>query len=211
MTNKNRIIFLGDSITDADRDYNAKDGLEGQLGNGFVKIFQSGLKVKYPDQNYEVLNRGVSGNRTIDLLERLKEDVLEYTPDIVFIMIGINDVWRHFDSPFRNIEQIDKDKFLENYESILNQCLNEKIEVVLSSCFFLDTNMNDKMRMMVDEFNKHTESLATKYNVQYIDIQKIMDDFLLYNSSYVISNDQVHLNYIGNYLVAEQYLKYFSL
>lgn len=211
MTNKNRIIFLGDSITDADRDYNAKDGLEGQLGNGFVKIFQSGLKVKYPDQNYEVLNRGVSGNRTIDLLERLKEDVLEYKPDIVFIMIGINDVWRHFDSPFRNIEQIDKDKFLDNYESILNQCLNEKIKVVLSSCFFLDSNMNDKMRIMVDEFNKQTESLATKYNVQYIDIQKIMDDFLLYNSSYVISNDQVHLNYIGNHLLAEQYLKYFSL
>lgn len=209
MTINKRIVFLGDSITDAGRDYTEREGLAEELGSGFVRLVQSGLKVKYPDRKYEIINRGVSGNRTPDLLERLEDDVLALTPEYVYVMIGVNDVWRHFNMPYKTIKQVSLDDYRKNYEILINKCLEHNIKVVISSCFFLDLNLKDEMRAMVDEYNECAYELALKYDLKFLDVQKCMDDFLSINSSYTISLDRVHLNHVGSHLLADFYLRDF--
>ena len=87
-----KIVFFGDSITDCDRDRSD----ETSLGNGYVKILADKLRPIYPDMDIELINKGISGNEVCDLLARAKRDVVDYKPDAVVIMIGINNVIHKF-------------------------------------------------------------------------------------------------------------------
>lgn len=207
---KNRIIFFGDSITDADRDYHAFDGSVEQLGHGYVRLVQSGLKSKFIDRKYEVFNRGINGHRTTDLLQRIQKDVIDYKPEFVFIMIGINDVWRNFDAHYHRIDQVSEDEYAHNYEKILSQLLDAGIQPVVASAFYLEPNKDEPMRKMTDAYNARVKALADKYNVEYIDVQHEMDTFMVHNSSYVISWDRVHLNHVGAHYLANIYLNRFK-
>lgn len=90
LKNKDIIVFAGDSTTDANK---GEDG----IGNGYVRLVRNALIAFRPNEEFTVINAGISGNKSADLLERWDRDVTAYDPDIVFCMIGINDVWRHFD------------------------------------------------------------------------------------------------------------------
>src|SRR6056300_842528 len=89
------LVMIGDSITDCGR--GRPVGQKGTLGNGYAKEVWALLHAVYPERKIRVLNTGVSGQRVPDLAARWQEDVLDLKPDWVSIMIGINDVWRHFD------------------------------------------------------------------------------------------------------------------
>ena len=107
------ILFRGDSITDAGR--NREDPWN--LGFGYALMAAAWFKALFPEINGAFLNRGVSGDRVVDLKARWKEDCLDLKPDLVSIMIGINDCWRRYDS---NIP-MPVEKFEANYREILRQ------------------------------------------------------------------------------------------
>ena len=88
---KVKLLFQGDSITDAGRNY----GDFHDLGNGYPKYAAEYIKEKYSDIDFEFIDLGISGNQTKDLVERLQKDFIDIQPDIVSILIGINDVWHH--------------------------------------------------------------------------------------------------------------------
>ena len=88
-----RILFQGDSITDACRSRESDDW----KGMGYPTFVSGKLGYEFPNE-YEFLNRGVSGNRSIDLIARIKEDMINLKPDIMSILIGVNDVWHEFGS-----------------------------------------------------------------------------------------------------------------
>lgn len=88
------VVFMGDSITDADR----LDGGEWGLGSGYVREIASAEAIAHPDRNYRWINRGVSGERVRDLRGRWERDCIAHSPDVVSIMVGINDTWRRYDS-----------------------------------------------------------------------------------------------------------------
>ena len=87
-----KILFQGDSITDCGRDKrNYHD-----LGPGYPKYAAEGIAAAYPDVDFEFINFGIGGNRTCQLFDRLYEDGIAFQPDIISILIGVNDVWhRH--------------------------------------------------------------------------------------------------------------------
>ena len=113
---KIKLLFQGDSITDAGRDYeNYHD-----LGNGYPKYAAALLKERHPEIEFEFIDLGISGNQTKDLVERLEKDFVDIQPDIVSILIGINDVW-HYAS---DRQWLDNVLFEERYRIILNSIKN---------------------------------------------------------------------------------------
>ncbi|GAB6929097.1 SGNH/GDSL hydrolase family protein [Paenibacillus sp. JCM 10914] len=88
------VLFQGDSITDCGRDRN----YSASLGHGYPLLVDSLVGMKYPELNVTFLNRGISGNRVVDLNHRWQEDCIDLKPDWVSIYIGINDTWRRYDS-----------------------------------------------------------------------------------------------------------------
>ena len=88
-----RILFQGDSITDAGR---SREN-DTMLGNGYANMTAAWLSARYPGHNFTFLNRGVSGNRIYDMEERWTAECIELQPDWLSILIGINDTWRRFD------------------------------------------------------------------------------------------------------------------
>lgn len=91
-----RILFQGDSITDGERDRNDQY----HLGYSYPLYAADYLRQLCPDTEFEFINRGIGGNYTHDLLARLDSDVLKIQPDILSILIGVNDVWARRASDF---------------------------------------------------------------------------------------------------------------
>ena len=106
-----RILFQGDSITDCGRDRdNPRD-----LGGGYPKFVAKAILEAEPDTEWDFLNFGVSGDRAKDLLARWETDCLQWKPDIVSILVGINDTWRAFDSN----DATTVEAFEEDYRALL--------------------------------------------------------------------------------------------
>ncbi len=107
------ILFQGDSITDAGRDYNN----DADLGLGYPMITASWLSAALPSKNFRFINKGVSGNRVKDLKERWMRDCIDLKPTWISILIGINDCWRRYD----NNDPTSVEKFESDYRYILQE------------------------------------------------------------------------------------------
>ena len=113
-----KVLFIGDSVTDCgrSRSANSKD-----LGAGYPMFIASFVKAMYPEKDITFINRGISGNRTRDLMKRWKEDCIDLNPDWVSILIGINDTWRRYDSN----DPMTVEEFESNYRSLLERTNTE--------------------------------------------------------------------------------------
>ena len=105
-----KLLFQGDSITDADRSYENDEN----LGRGYPHLVKASLGMNNPS-DHEFINRGISGNRIVDLYARIKKDILNVKPDLMSILIGVNDVWHDLTD---NPNGVDDDKFFEIYDII---------------------------------------------------------------------------------------------
>lgn len=127
-----RILFQGDSITDAGRDkrnfYN--------MGNGYPKYAAEIIKNAFPEREIEFINLGIGGNRTSQLFDRLYKDAIELKPDIVSVLIGINDVWhRHGGEHIATTDE----QFALNYRCILERLRRETdAKIVMLAPYLLD-------------------------------------------------------------------------
>jgi lysophospholipase L1-like esterase len=101
-----KILFQGDSITDSDRNYKNFDS----LGTGYVMMASMWFSAKYPERKVTFLNRGVSGNRVRDLKNRWQKDCLNLKPNVVSILIGVNDtLGRYFWNSPTSMEEFEND------------------------------------------------------------------------------------------------------
>ena len=128
-----KVLFQGDSITDMGRN---RDDIH-EMGNGYPLYASKLLKEKYPDA--EFINLGISGNRTRDLVERWDTDCIEIQPDLVSILIGINDTWRAFDSN----DPTDNETFERNYRNILERTKKEtNAKILILEPFLTEADPN---------------------------------------------------------------------
>ena len=199
------IVFAGDSTTDADRCATA-DG----LGNGYVKLVSDALYAFLPTENYRVVNAGVSGNTSLQLLERWERDVMSLTPDVVFCMIGINDVWRHFDRCEPLQKRISVQEYVENLSLICEKTKGVRVFCIIPP-YFMERNRTDEMRVMTEEYAAAAREVAKKFGADVLDVQPAFDEYMLGRSGQTISWDRVHPGWIGSQLIMREIFRYLEV
>lgn len=203
MPNKKlKVIFFGDSITEA-----------GIKPGGYIRLLDSIAKKNTKSDTFELIGKGISGNKVYDLLFRLNHDVISHQPDVVVIYIGINDIWHKSLTGTGT----DVDRFEKFYQQIINQLKEKQITTILCTPSVIGekTDQTNPQDVDLNAYSEIIRKLAEKNNLQLVDLRK---DFLAYNlkhnplnlESGVLTSDRVHLNANGNLLVAQSMWKALS-
>jgi lysophospholipase L1-like esterase len=193
-----RIVFLGDSIT------------AGGLGKqGYITLIKNRVKEKHADLGIEIFGAGVSGNKVPDLQKRLEKDVLAKKPTIVFIYIGINDVWHGEKDPSRGTP---KDKFADGLKEIIGKIQTGGARVILCTPSVIGEKGTNSLDAKLDEYADVSRKVAKETKSELCDLRKAFVDHLKKNNpddkaNGILTTDRVHLNEAGNRLVAETMLK----
>ncbi len=206
--NGDRIVFAGDSVTDMNSEKPVGDGLFDRLGFGYVRIVENLLTAIYPEVSLRITNSGVSGNTSRDLLARFDRDVVDLNPDWVSICIGINDVWRQFDSPAFYDQQVQPDEYEKNVEEMIIRIKDKVKGVFILSPYIMEPNREDMMRARIDEYVEICRRLAEKYGCVFVDFQKMYEDYFSIRHSSCIAWDRIHPNQMGSTLMAREFLKH---
>ena len=199
MQKKQKVIFFGDSITQA-----------GVQPTGYITQLNQLLSEKGVGSHYDLIGKGISGNKVYDLYLRLDEDVLNLSPDVVVIWVGVNDVWhkRTFGTG------TDPDKFEKFYNAIIKklQARNATVYLCTPAVIGEKTDFSNELDGDLNEYSNIIRRIATQNKCQLIDLR---DTFLKYNlannkgnkASGILTTDRVHLNELGNKVVAEEMMK----
>ncbi len=195
-----KILFQGDSITDAGRDHrNYHD-----MGNGYPKYAAEGIREAFPDTSFEFINFGISGNRTCQLFDRLYNDAIAFAPDVISVLIGINDLWhRHGAAKIATtLEQIET-----NYRAILERLKNEtNAKIVMLEPYYLDAEPCSYLREDLKPLLPIIRRLAEQYADVFIPLDELFAEAIknqpepLYYSA-----DGVHPNDNGARFIGKAY------
>ena len=195
-----KIVFQGDSITDAGRDKrNYHD-----LGMGYPKFAAENIRADFPDTEIEFINFGISGNRTDQLFDRLYPDAIAFDPDIVSILIGINDVWhRHGGTQIATTDA----QVATNYRAILERLKNEThAKIVMLAPFLLDDEAKESWRGEVDRIIAIVRELANEFADVYIPLDELFAEALKTQPEpKFYSADGVHPNDNGRAFIGKHY------
>lgn len=200
---KIKILFQGDSITDAGRDrrnyYN--------LGFGYPKYAAEKLVAKYPDVDFEFINLGISGTRTGQLFDRFTPDCINIGADIVSILIGINDIWHRYE--YEMVPTTDEQLAL-NYRCMLDRLKNETNAKILMLQPFTEGERQSRMRADVERAKIIVNDLAEKYADAYVMLDDLMHTDENYGKPDHFTPDGVHPNPTGAEFIAKLYVEAIS-
>ena len=193
-----RIVFLGDSITQA-----------GAGAGGYVTLAKEALAKKYPDRGIEVIGAGISGNRVPDLEARLDRDVIEKKPTLVVIYIGINDVWHSLQN-----RGTSKEDFEQGLRRIIKRIQESGARVILCTPSVIGekTDGSNPLDAMLDEYSLISRTVARETHSRLLDLRRQFVAHLKAANKEnvdkkVLTDDGVHLNSAGNRFVAERMLE----
>lgn len=200
LKNKTTVLFQGDSVTDAGRSRTSDE----LLGNGYPFHVRNLLDSEYPNLEITILNRGISGNRAVDLLARWDEDCLKLKPDYVSILIGVNDTWRRYD----NNDPTAPDVFKDRLKAIIEKTLDGGCaDILLLNPFLLDVNENvTAMREDLCFKQDAVAALAKEYNTKFLDLDKVFKEAAKERTPAFYAEDGVHPTQAGHLLIAKEWL-----
>lgn len=173
------ILFQGDSITDAGR---SREN-DANTGVGYPTLVGGELGLKYPNQ-YKIYNRGISGNRIVDLYARIKVDIINLKPDIMSILIGVNDVWHEFGSQ----NGVDADKYYKVYSMLIEEVKEAlpDVGIMIMEPFVLKASQTENTEECPDKWNifnaevkkraVKAKEIARKYDLPFISLQDKFDE-----------------------------------
>ena len=201
-----KLVMIGDSITDAGRAQPAGEGLFDALGRGYVSLVDALLGAAYPDYGIRVVNMGTGGHTVRDLEARWQTDVLDKEPDWLSVMIGINDVWRQFDSPTRPEGHVLPDEYERTLDGLLTQTRPSVQNIVLMTPFYIEPNRADAMRARMDEYGAIVRRLSEKHGTLFVDTQAAFDAVLTVLYPATLGWDRVHPSLTGHMILARAFL-----
>ncbi len=201
------ILFQGDSITDAGR--SREDNTN--LGLGYPTLVKGELMFEYPGE-YTLLNRGISGNRVVDLYARIKADIINLKPDVMSILIGVNDVWHEFGSG----NGVSADKYFKVYSMLIEEILEALPETkimilepfVLKACA-TEGNWEEFQGEVLKRAEK-ARAIAEKYGLLFIPLQDKFDEAAKLAPNDYWLRDGVHPTTAGHELIKREWIKAFQ-
>ena len=204
-----KILFYGDSITDAGRSYDVQLPNQ-QLGRGYVsyaatRLFDEDLAA------YDIYNRGVSGNRIVDLYARIKANCWNLEPDVLSILIGVNDVWHEVASQ----NGVELDRFENIYRLMLRETKERLPETKIMLCepFVLLGSATEAAYDRFLEVKKYAEvvkKLADEFSATFVPLQAAFDDAGAKYGNAEILSDGVHPTLKGAVVLGNEWLKAFA-
>ncbi len=199
------ILFQGDSITDANRNRESTPVENifptSWFGTGYVAMTAARLLLDHPQEYLQVINRGISGNRVVDLYARWKVDALNFRPDIISILIGVNDVWHEYSDK----NGVEPERFEQVYDMLLDWTgkVLPETKIIIGQPFCLHTNLvTEDFYNDVQVLGKITEKLAVKHKTLFIPYQKLFNDAVKNRENRYYLADGVHPGIAGAELMA---------
>ena len=208
-----KVIFLGDSITQ-NAVINSEDF------KGFISLLEENVK-----QNTKLIGKGIGGDKVSDLLTRYRDDVIKLNPDIVFIYIGINDVWHKYDYGTGT----DIDLYENGLRQIITDLKENEVELILCTPtvigenkgeFTLVNQFKDIETMEIinndlDDYSDVVRKLSKEFDTKLLDLRKIFMQYISENnpenkSKGVLTTDGVHLNNLGSKLIADEMIRFIN-
>ena len=204
-----RILFQGDSITDAGRSRDRDEN----IGNGYAFLVKATLGLDFPNQ-YEFFNRGISGDRIVDIYARMKQDIINLKPDVMSILAGVNDVWKDLlESP----DGVDAAKYFKIYDMLIAEVLEAlpNLKIMVLEPFVLKACSTEKQwDLFQTEVHKRAQmakKIAEKYQLPYIKLQDGFDRLAKQKEPSYWVADGVHPTPMGHEYIKREWLKGFSL
>lgn len=205
MTNGQKLLFIGDSITDCGR----RDAATAPLGCGYVKMLHNLLLVRHPELRIQIVNRGIGGNTAEDLFSRWHDDVIVERPDWLAVKIGINDCNRFLCDPVAAAKQSP-----EAYRGHLARCLEmtaaaiPSTRLLLIAPFYLSRDRGreayrGRVCALIPQYQTAMRELASAHAALFLDSQAAFERVLAHRPPSDVSDDMVHLNEAGAWLLAE--------
>ena len=206
-----RILFQGDSITDAGRNRGAyyANNAAG-MGQGYVRHIATELLGNNPGKDLQIYNRGISGHKVFQLRDRWEDDCMSLKPDVLSILIGVNDFW-HTLNKYKGTAKVYEDDFMALMERTTKQMPNVKLIVAEPFVMHKGTAIDTpKWKGAFEDYQAACKRVSDKFNATFIPYQKIFDEALKHAPTSYWVPDGVHPAMGGNYLMAKAWLKAFE-
>ena len=202
------ILFQGDSITDAGRDKSIVDQPNSQpaFGNGYAWLAACGLLVDRPGEELAVYNRGISGNKVFQLAERWDVDCLELQPDVLSILIGVNDIWHARGGGYDGTAEV----YERDYHALLKRTRTALPDVKLVICepFVLRCGaVDDSWFPEFDAYRAAAARVAQEHDATWVGFQTMFDEAVRYAPPEHWAGDGVHPTGAGSALMAQAWLR----
>ena len=207
------ILFQGDSITDAQRLRDDPD----HLGSGYPLLVAAKLGYEFPNE-YKFVNRGISGNKSVDVAARLEDDIINVEPDYMSILVGVNDVWHGIDYDWWATPEDLERSLVE----IISETMAERpgVKIMLLEPYVLKEyatdnteekpNKWDTFRREVAKRQEITKKIAEDFGVSFVPLQGRFDSASLSRGVKYLSADGVHPTPAGHELIARAWIEEFE-
>lgn len=203
LPSKSVLLFQGDSITDAGRDRMALGPNNvGGLGNGYPFLLACDLLRDHAASDLNILNRGISGNKVPDLQARWQQDCVELKPNVLSILIGVNDLWHRLNGNYTGT----KEEYETGYRALLKGTREKLPQTRLVICepFVLRCgSINDKWFPEFNERRASARKLAEEFGASFVPFQSMFDQATKTAPPEYWARDGVHPSLAGHALMAK--------
>lgn len=208
------ILFQGDSITDCGR--SREDFSE--IGKGYPMLVKAQLGFENPGE-FEFQNRGISGNRIVDVYARIKSDIINLKPDYMSLLIGVNDVWHELGGRYNGVSA---EKFEKIYDMLIEEILKElpNIKIMILEPFVLEAEATAATEIEPERweyFKKEVplraiaaRRIAEKYNLSFIGLQDVFNEVCKQAPASYWLRDGVHPTPMGHWIIKNEWMKVFK-
>jgi lysophospholipase L1-like esterase len=202
------ILFQGDSIADSgrlrdDEGFNTSSN----LGSGYPMLAGAALLNKYASLNLKIFNKGISGNKVYQLVERWDKDCLEIKPDVLSILIGVNDIWHKLNGNYNGTPDIYRNDYITLLERTKKALPNVKLIICEPFAVNNIKAVDDKWYPEFYEYQKIAKGIAKQFGATFIPYQSVYDEAQKKAPGSYWTGDGVHPTLAGAQLMAKAWMK----